>query len=122
MRSSGLRRDGCIRTGARLREKDRFTVQLLGEAAEYLGKAIFNLVAITDPQVVIVAGRFNSLNPFYSSLVEEAYMNRARMIPNKIVPLEFRPVHTNAGLIGAAIFSFISLFCSVEQEAATAAE
>ncbi|HUX19803.1 MAG TPA: ROK family transcriptional regulator [Spirochaetia bacterium] len=107
---------------ARLRDNDPFVVDLLGEAAEYLGKAIFNLVAIADPQLLVVAGRFNALNPFYSSLVEEAYMARARMIPKEIVPIEFRPVQANAGLIGAAMFSFISLFCSVGKGTAAAVE
>ncbi len=107
---------------ARIREKDPFAVELLGEAADYLGKAIFNLVAIADPQLLVVAGRFNALNPLYSSLVEEAYMARARRVPERIVPLSFRPVPDNAGLVGAAMFSFVSLFCSVDQVAAAAAE
>ncbi len=107
---------------ARLREKDPFVVELLSEAAEYLGKAIFNLVAIADPQLLVVAGRFNALNPLYSSLVEEAYMARARRVPERIVPLSFRPVPDDAGLVGAAMFSFVSLFCSVDQAAAAAAE
>ncbi len=106
----------------RLAANDTYCAGLVAEAAGYLGKAIFNLVAITDPQVVIVAGRFNALNPLYSSLVEEAYMSRARRIPKSIVPLEFAPPQANAGLIGAAMFSYISLFCSVIQETAFAVE
>lgn len=107
---------------ARLREKDRFSLALLSEAAEYLGKAVFNLMAIADPQLLVVAGRFNALNPLYSSLVEEAYMKRARRTPERIVPLSFRSVPDNAGLVGAAMFSFVSLFCSVDQVAAAAGQ
>jgi len=105
---------------ARLNENDEFCAGLIREAAEYLGKGIFNLVSITDPQLVIVAGRLNALNPLFSSLVEEAYMRRARQISPAIVPLEFVPVRNNSGLIGAAMFAFISRFCGMAQETAVA--
>ncbi len=104
----------------RLKENDEYCAGLIREAAQYLGKGIFNLVSITDPQQVIVAGRLNDLNPLFSSLVEEAYMQRARQISPAIVPLEFIPLRNDSGLIGAAMFSFISLFCGQAQETAVA--
>ncbi|HUZ18138.1 MAG TPA: ROK family protein, partial [Spirochaetia bacterium] len=105
---------------ARLQERDTFCARLLGDAADYLGKGIFNLVSITDPEIVVVSGRLNALNPYFSSLVEEAYMERARRISPTIVPIEFLPVRPEAGLVGAAMFSFISMLCEVDQPAETA--
>lgn len=107
-------REGLIRMLADgLRSGDARCEEIVGEAADYLGKGLFNLVSITDPQIVLVAGRLNSLNPYYSSLVEESYMKRARSSPSAIVPLEFVPVRNESALVGAAMFSFISTLCDV---------
>ncbi len=105
---------------ARLAENDRFCGNLVRQAAEYLAKGICNLVSITDPQRVIVCGRLNALNPLYSSLVEEAYMRRTRLITPVIVPLEFVPLRDDGALVGAAMFSFISLYCGSAQGTAVA--
>lgn len=107
---------------AKLRANDPFCARLVGEAADYLGKGIFNLVSIADPQIVFVGGRLNALNPYFSSLVEEAYMKRARNISPSIVPIEFVPVRNDAALVGAAMFSFMSMLCQVGHATADAVE
>lgn len=106
---------------ARLAAHDDFCGDLLREAAEYLGKGIFNLVSITDPQRVIVAGRLTALGPLYTSLVQESYMRRARRFSPQTVPLEFVEVRDDSALIGGAMFSFISLYCGAVNPAAVAA-
>jgi predicted NBD/HSP70 family sugar kinase len=107
---------------ARLRDNDAPCAQLIGEAAEYLGKGIFNLVSITDPQIVVVSGRLNALNPFFSSLVLESYMRRARNFSPALVPLEFLPLRREAGLVGAAMFAFMSMLCDVGQARAASSD
>lgn len=106
---------------ARLTERDEFCGNLLEEAAEYLGKGVFNLVSITDPERVIVAGRLTALGPLYTNLVQESYMRRARRLSPETVPIEFIEPRDDSALIGGAMFSFISLHCGVVQPAAVAA-
>ncbi len=105
---------------ARLTEHDLFCASLIREAADYLGKALFNLVSITDPQRVIIGGRLTTLGPLYWSLVQESYMKRVRSYSPETVPLEFVPVRDDSALIGGAMFSFISLYCGVVQPVAVA--
>ena len=105
----------------RLSQRDAFCEGLVQEAAEYLGSGLFNLVSITDPQRVVVAGRLTSLGLAYTSLVEGSYTKRARRM-SSIVPLEFVPVHDDSALVGGAMFSFLSLCCGGVQSAAVTAD
>ena len=97
-----------------IRRGDGFTISLMEKAAFYLGKGIFNLISILDPQQIVVTGRVNRLNPFFSNLVERAYLDHTREGNFPVVPLNFIDFHDEAGLKGAAMFSFISLFCGAD--------
>jgi predicted NBD/HSP70 family sugar kinase len=97
-----------------LQKGDAFTISLLEKAAFYLGKGIFNLIVTLDPQQIVVTGRVNRLNPLFSNLVERAYLDHARQGDFPIVPLEFIDLRDEAGLKGAAMFSFISLLCGAD--------
>ncbi len=99
---------------ARIQKGDRFTLSLLDRAASALGKAIFNLISILDPQEVIVTGRLNRLNPAFSNRVENAYLAHARHGGFPIVPLTFLALRDDAGLKGTAMFSFIRLLCRTQ--------
>lgn len=99
-----------------IQKGDRFTLSLLERAAAGLGKAVFNLITILDPQEVIVTGRLNRLNPAFSNRVENAYLEHARHGSFPIVPLTFLALHDDAGLKGTAMFSFISLMCGMENK------
>ncbi|WP_455381637.1 ROK family transcriptional regulator, partial [Salinispira pacifica] len=106
---------------SRLSEGDERAAAVVRKAADYLGKGIFNLVSITDPERVIVAGRLTALGPLYSSLVQESYMKRARRFSPHTVPLEFVGVKDDSALIGGAIFAFISRYCGAMQPTTAAA-
>jgi len=106
---------------ARLTAHDPFCTSLIREAADYLGKGLFNLVSITDPERVIVAGRLTTLGPLYWTMVQESYMKRVRSYSPQTVPLEFVTVRDDSALIGGAMFSFITLYCGVVQPVAAAA-
>jgi len=97
-----------------IQKEDDFTLSLIKKAASYLGKGLFNLVSILDPQEVVITGRMNKLNPFFSNLVEKAYLDHARQSSFPIIPLRFIELREDAGLKGTAMFSFMSIFCEAE--------
>ncbi|MFW5715212.1 MAG: ROK family protein [bacterium] len=86
-------------------------VRIVEEAAMYFGKALYNLAAVIDPEAIFISGRMEALNPIFSSKVEQAYLDLAKFNPNKIVPLKFIPLHRESGNEGAAIYSFLQVYC-----------
>ncbi|MFA5015005.1 MAG: ROK family transcriptional regulator [Actinomycetota bacterium] len=93
-----------------IQKGDTFTFSLLKKVAFYFGKGVYNLVSILDPQEVIITGRINMLNPLFSNLVEKSYLNYAKKGLFPIVPLRFIMLKKDSGLIGMAMFTFVSFF------------
>jgi predicted NBD/HSP70 family sugar kinase len=94
-----------------VRKEDAFAVELVAKAASYLGKGIFNLVSVLDPESVVVTGRINSMNPYFSNLVEQAYRQQMQSPSLQETPLHFIPLREDAGITGTAMFCFKTLFC-----------
>jgi predicted NBD/HSP70 family sugar kinase len=114
LHSTPVRHELIDLLAANIQKGDAFTLSLLEKAASYLGRGIFNLVTILDPQEIVITGRLNRLNPFYSNLVEKAYLDHARQGRFPIIPLNFLPLREDAGLKGTVMFAFVSLFCDAE--------
>lgn len=106
------------RLGQLVQQEDEAAVSLLSKAADYLGKGVFNLVTVLDPQAVVITGRMNSLNPYFSNLVERSYIAQMRNNVFPGVPLYFTPLREDAGVTGAAMFCFFALYCGGRSRAA----
>jgi len=107
-----LNRKNLIPTVADLvRKEDPQAIDIVRRAADYLGKGIFNLASVLDPESVVVTGRINSMNPYFSNLVEQAYRRQARNSAFPGMPLHFIPLREDAGITGTAMFCFKTLFC-----------
>lgn len=98
-----------------IKKNDNFIISKLNEAAFYLSRAFFNLVTILDPQEIVITGRINRLNPYFSNMVEKEYLEHSKQSHSNLVPLNFLPLHEDAGLKGIAMYSYISLYCNSTQ-------
>ncbi len=102
-----------IREG--IKRKDDYIISKLEEAVFYLSRALFNLASIIDPQEIVITGRINQLNPYFSNMLETAYVEHSKIDRFPLIPLSFIPLHEEAGLKGSAMYSFISLYCNSSQ-------
>jgi predicted NBD/HSP70 family sugar kinase len=95
----------------RLSQNDAQVLELIDEVARYLGRAFFNLRTILDPEAIFFTGRLNALGPYVRNLIEREYVANAQADPRPIAPLRFLDFREDAGLTGAAIHAFVSVFC-----------
>ena len=94
-----------------VRKEDPYAIEIVQRAADYLGKGISNLTSVLDPESVVVTGRINGMNPYFSNLVELAYRDQAREGAFPVAPLHFIPLREDAGITGTAMVCFKTLFC-----------
>ena len=95
----------------RVSRNDETALAIIHEVARYLGIAFFNLRTILDPEAIVFTGRINALGPYMRNLIEREYVKYAQRDPRPIVPLRFIDFREDAGLTGAAIHAFVSVFC-----------
>ncbi len=98
-----------------IKRKDQYILSTLEEATFYLSRALFNLASIIDPQEIVITGRINELNPYFSNMLETAYVEHSKIDRFPLIPLSFIPLHEEAGLKGSAMYSFISLYSDPNQ-------
>ena len=87
----------------------------LREAAAYFARGVMNLAGFEDPQAVLVTGRINRLNPWFSNYVNEVYWEiisqRIDFHPPELI---FHNLQDTPELLGAAVYAFTSYFCGPE--------
>jgi glucokinase len=84
-------------------EGDRAAIGLLETAGDYLGQAIGTIVAVLDPQLVVIGGGLSETNELILRPIRESYL---RNLPARGYrpELEIRVAEfsNQAGVIGAA--------------------
>ncbi len=91
------------------RQKDPVAKATVKRAAKYLGIGIVNLMAVYDPQRIVIGGGVSKAGEFYFDLIRKAAENARYFkqfpIP-EIVPARFG---NDAGIIGAALLARMML-------------
>lgn len=87
----------------------------LRDAAGYFARGVMNLACFEDPPAILITGRINRLNPWFSNYVNEVYWRiirqRADFYPPELI---FHTSQDTPELLGAAVYAFTSFFCGKE--------
>ncbi len=90
-------------------KKDAIAKRVIGEAVEYWGMSVANLISILNPEKVILGGGvFESAVPLMSQIINEA-KKWAQPIAFDQVSIEYSALGKYAGLYGAAFLALESI-------------
>jgi len=94
------------KVGAAAQEGDALALEVVSQAATYLGVGMVNLVNIFNPEMIIVGGGMSNmgdllLNPARQVVKERAFQLSAQAV--RIVPAQ---LGEDGGVLGAAVFAF----------------
>jgi glucokinase-like ROK family protein len=81
---------------------DSLAIEVIQEAARYLGIAIANLINLFNPSMVIIGGEVSELDDLFLDPVRETIQRRAFSIPQAAVEVVPSSLGSRAAAIGAA--------------------
>ena len=84
-----------------LKEGDRLSEEIVEEFGSYLGHAMANLAAVTDPTVIVIGGGVSKAGDILLSYVEKYFVERA-FFANKETKFVLAELGNDAGICGAA--------------------
>lgn len=84
-----------------LKEGDRLSEEIVEEFGSYLGHAMANLAAVTDPTVIVIGGGVSKAGDILLSYVEKYFIERA-FFANKETKFVLAELGNDAGICGAA--------------------
>ncbi|GFI43795.1 glucokinase [Lachnospiraceae bacterium] len=84
-----------------LKEGDRLSEEIVEEFGSYLGHAMANLAAVTDPTVIVIGGGVSKAGDILLGYVEKYFVERA-FFANKETKFVLAELGNDAGICGAA--------------------
>lgn len=84
-----------------LKEGDRAAEEIVEEFGSYLGHAMANLAAVTDPAVIVIGGGVSKAGEILLRYIEKNYQERA-FFANKRTKFLLAELGNDAGICGAA--------------------
>lgn len=84
-----------------LKKGDKIAEEIVEEFGAYLGHALANLAAITDPSVIVIGGGVSKAGDILLKYVEKAFKERA-FFANEDTRLVLATLGNDAGICGAA--------------------
>lgn len=84
-----------------LKEGDKVAEEIVEEFGEYLGYALANLAAVTDPSVIVIGGGVSKAGKILIQYVEKNFKKRA-FFANRDVKFVLATLGNDAGICGAA--------------------
>ncbi|MFP4619325.1 MAG: ROK family transcriptional regulator [Spirochaetaceae bacterium] len=84
-------------------EGDPSSIEILSDAARYLGIAVANLINMINPERVVLGGPIACSSILFCDLVREEVEKRAMTYPLSIVSVEQSRIGLDAAAIGAAV-------------------
>ena len=84
-----------------LKKGDKIAEEIVEEFGTYLGHALANLAAITDPSVIVIGGGVSKAGDILLKYVEKAFKERA-FFANEDTRLVLATLGNDAGICGAA--------------------
>jgi len=91
------------------RRGDDLAAEIVSHAAAYLGIGVVNLVNIFNPEMIIIGGGMAQTRDMLLDPIRQAVAGRAFQSPGRMVRIIPSELEDNAGILGAAAFSFSSL-------------
>ena len=87
------------------REGDSLALDVIAEAATYLGIGIANLVNIFNPEMIVIGGGLSKMGSLLFNPVRQVMKERAFRLPAQAVRIVPAKLGDDAGVFGAAIFA-----------------
>ena len=84
-----------------VKEGDTVAIEIAEEFGRYLGRALSNLAAVTDPTVFVIGGGVSKAGEVLIPFIEKPYMEHA-LFANKNVRFTLATVGNDAGICGSA--------------------
>lgn len=84
-----------------LKEGDRLAEEIVEEFGSYLGHALANLAAVTDPAVIVIGGGVSKAGSILLGYIEKYFAEKA-FFANKETKFVLAELGNNAGICGAA--------------------
>lgn len=84
-----------------LKEGDRVAEEIVEEFGEYLGHAMANLAAVSDPTVIVIGGGVSKAGEIILGYIEKYYQEKA-FFANKHTKFLLAELGNDAGICGAA--------------------
>ena len=84
-----------------LKEGDKVAEEIVEEFGEYLGHALANLAAVTDPAVIVIGGGVSRAGEILMGYVEKNFQKKA-FFSNKDTEFVLATLGNDAGICGAA--------------------
>jgi glucokinase len=91
---------------AAARRGDQIAVDLVAEAAKYLGIGLANLVNIFNPELIVIGGGLSKMGDMLLKPARRVLKERAFQLPAQTVHIVRARLGSNAGIIGAAAYVF----------------
>ena len=87
------------------RKKDTVALEVIGEAAHYLGIGLANLVNLFNPQMIVVGGGVSGMGELILRPARRCMKEIAFKLPAGTVKVVKAGLGTDSGLLGAAIYA-----------------
>ncbi len=91
------------------RQGDQFSISLLTNAGQWLGKGITFLIQVFNPELVIIGGKLAEAGQFLQAPVKQALLTYAIPDISNDTEIVFSAMGVKAGTIGAAAFAIDKL-------------
>ncbi len=87
--------------GRAARAKDRLALKLVEETGYYLGLGLVNVVALYDPERIVIGGGVSGLGRPLMRAVRKTVFSRIQFFPGRRLEIVFGRLGNDAGIIGA---------------------
>ena len=94
------------KVGAAAEDGDPLALEVISEAATYLGVGMVNLVNIFNPEIIIVGGGMAKMGDLLLEPAREVVRERAFSLSAQMVRIVPAQLGDDAGVLGAAAFAF----------------
>jgi glucokinase len=101
----GIENITAEKVGQAANKGDTLALEVITEAARYLGVGLANLVNILNPDIIIVGGGLSKLGDLLLKPAIEVIQERAFKLPTRAVRIVTSQLRDDAGILGAAIFA-----------------
>jgi len=94
------------KVGVAARDGDSLALEVISEAATYLGVGMVNLVNIFNPEIIIVGGGMAKMGDLLLEPARKVVRERACSLSAQLVRVVLAQLGDDAGAFGAAVFAF----------------
>jgi glucokinase len=93
------------KVGQAAKKGDALALEVITEAARYLGVGLANLVNIFNPDIIVIGGGLSKLGDLLLEPTRDVVRERAFRLPSQVVRVVSSELEGDAGILGAAIFA-----------------